>query len=401
MRPEDYPKVFPPDKERDFILTPVDGKFDSLEEKFSVPIKDIVGGREYRIVVLVRDSAGNERIAEVKTPYIRQFENIAKTDDVLVMASYMPWNFDKTPMKNETPLLGRYDTADDIVQWKHIDWAGGYGIDAFLIDGEYVIGGDRYSIPQKFLEKGMKITIFFGPTREFLRRTNPNLPDWGIDLENPHNYEVFIRKMKSIASSWARHPNYLKIEDRPVVMIYDGFAFLNNSRAFRDSKNIFKEITGKKPFIISSEIPYIPLTPRDVEYVMKYKDFSNIDAITGWAGFSNRANTIYVINYETYYKNHLEVWSKFARDHNLRLVPSAIPGFDNSYSWGPPGLPPIERSPDKFRERLDISKGFIDGSIRTIRIDTFNDFGEWSYIEPSTKSNFEYLETLKVLLRKS
>jgi hypothetical protein len=62
MRPEDYPKVFPPDKERDIILTPVDGKFDSLEERFLVPIKDIVGGREYRIVALVRDSAGNERI---------------------------------------------------------------------------------------------------------------------------------------------------------------------------------------------------------------------------------------------------------------------------------------------------------------------------------------------------
>jgi hypothetical protein len=46
MRPEDYPKVFPPDKERDFVLTPVDGKFDSLEEKFSVPINDIVGGRD-------------------------------------------------------------------------------------------------------------------------------------------------------------------------------------------------------------------------------------------------------------------------------------------------------------------------------------------------------------------
>jgi hypothetical protein len=78
MRAEDYPKVFPPDKERDFVLTPVDGKFDSLEEKFSVSIKDIVGGREYRIVVLVRDKAGNERIVEVKTPYIRQYENIGK-----------------------------------------------------------------------------------------------------------------------------------------------------------------------------------------------------------------------------------------------------------------------------------------------------------------------------------
>ena len=61
MRPEDYPKVFPPDEERALILTPVDGKFDSLEEKFSVPIKDIVGGREYKIVALVRDLAGNKK----------------------------------------------------------------------------------------------------------------------------------------------------------------------------------------------------------------------------------------------------------------------------------------------------------------------------------------------------
>jgi hypothetical protein len=394
MRGEDYDKVFPREEIRSVKIEPK--KLE--EEMFSVSFEDLKGGREYIVRARVEDVAGNEKIVEVKTPYIRQFENIAKTDDILVMASYMPWDFYKTPMKDETPFLGRYDTADDIVQWKHIDWAGGYGIDAFLIDGEYVIGGDRYSIPQKFLEKGMKIAIFFGPTREFLRKTNSNLPDWGIDLENPHNYEVFISKMKSIVS-WAKYPTYLKIGDRPVVMIYDGFAFLNNSRAIRDSKNIFKEIIGKEPFIISSEIPNIPLTQQDVEYVMKYKDFSNIDAISGWAGFHNRENDMYVINYETYYKNHLDVWLKFTRDNNLRLVPSVIPGFDNSYSWGPPGLSPIERNPYKFKERLDISKGFIDGNIRAIRIDTFNDFGEWSYIEPSTKSGFEYLETLREWLR--
>jgi hypothetical protein len=96
MRPEDYPKVFPPDKERVLVLTPVDGKFDSLEEKFSVPIKDIVGGREYRIVALVRDLAGNEKMVEVKTPYIRQFENFGKElydKGIIVSAVYMPWNF--------------------------------------------------------------------------------------------------------------------------------------------------------------------------------------------------------------------------------------------------------------------------------------------------------------------
>jgi hypothetical protein len=91
MRPEDYPKVFPPDKERTFILEPVDGKFDGLEEAFKVQVKDIVGGREYRISILVRDLAGNRKTIEVKTPYIRQFENMAKSDDIIVGVLYLLW----------------------------------------------------------------------------------------------------------------------------------------------------------------------------------------------------------------------------------------------------------------------------------------------------------------------
>ena len=75
MRPEDYPKVFPPDKERVIVLTPLDGRFDELKEEFKAEIKDIIGRREYRILVVVRDAAGNEGKAEVKTPYIRRFPN--------------------------------------------------------------------------------------------------------------------------------------------------------------------------------------------------------------------------------------------------------------------------------------------------------------------------------------
>ena len=59
-------------------------------------------------------------------------------------------------MKDDyTPLLGRYDTLDDIVRWKHIDWAGYTGINVFFIDGEYVfsVNTDRYDVPTKFLGK--------------------------------------------------------------------------------------------------------------------------------------------------------------------------------------------------------------------------------------------------------
>ncbi|MCC6005604.1 MAG: hypothetical protein LM590_14800, partial [Thermofilum sp.] len=139
MRPEDYPKVFPPDKERDFVLTPADGKFDSLEERFSVLIKDIVGGREYKIVALVRDSAGNERRAELDLPYIRQYENFGKVlfdKGVIVMAVYLPFDMSSIPRKDDDPLLGRYDTISDIVLMKHVDWATGYGVNVFLLDSQ-------------------------------------------------------------------------------------------------------------------------------------------------------------------------------------------------------------------------------------------------------------------------
>ncbi|MEM0050965.1 MAG: hypothetical protein QW699_05635 [Metallosphaera sp.] len=66
-------KVFPPDNERIFILTTVDGKFDSQEEGFSIQITNIRGEREYQLIVMVKDLARNERQVEMRTPYIRQF----------------------------------------------------------------------------------------------------------------------------------------------------------------------------------------------------------------------------------------------------------------------------------------------------------------------------------------
>lgn len=219
-----------------------------------------------------------------------------------------------------------------------------------------------------------------------------------MDLGDPHNYNVFIKLMKAIASEWATHPNYLRIKGKPIVFIYDSIAFLNTSQAFKEGREVFKEIAGSYPFILADETAKIPASPEDMEYILKYKDLSQIDAITGWAGVHNRAEEKYVKEYEKFYDIQLYIWSRFAERNNLGFVPSIIPGFDNSYSWGPPDLPPIERTPEKFKERLEIARKYLDKGLKTLRIDTWNDFGEWSYIEPSTKTGFIYLEILKSFL---
>jgi hypothetical protein len=124
MREEDYDKVFPNEEIKTIKLQPK-----RLErEIFNVTFADLKGGREYLIKAVVKDVADSINSEERKTTYIRQFESLRRLlydKGIIVSAVYEPWNMEGVPMKDDAPLLGRYSPSDDIVQWKHIDWATG------------------------------------------------------------------------------------------------------------------------------------------------------------------------------------------------------------------------------------------------------------------------------------
>jgi hypothetical protein len=272
MRPEDYPKVFPPDKERVYNLTPLDGKFDSLEEKFSVQIKDIVGGREYKIVALVRDLAGNEKIVEVKTPYIRQFENVAKTDNLLIGVHYFAWYTTNSWIRDakkttvHTPLLGMYTSEDPLIFDKHADWATGHGIDFFIIE---------WASPNDWTSKNLKdnilknsyllksgqikfcITYDLDVSSELgrLLKTNDgkgnNWFNYGFDMNNNYNVRIFLEDFSYI-SQFFEHPQYLKIDGKPLVFIY-------GAMKLRNAESVISEVREKyNPILIGQLVAWYP-----------------------------------------------------------------------------------------------------------------------------------------------
>jgi hypothetical protein len=51
-----------------------------------------------------------------------------------------------------------------------------------------------------------------------------------------------------------------------------------------------------------------------------------------------------------------------------------------------------------LEERLKIAIKYLDNKRPILKIDTWNDWGEWSYIEPSRNEGFSYLEILKFIL---
>jgi len=405
MRPEDYPKVFPPDRERVFVLTPTDGKFDELEEEFSVLITNIVGGREYRIVALVRDIAGNERIVEIKTPYIRQYENLGRKlyeKGIIVSAVYMPWNMKNIPMKGDDgPLLGNYDASDDIVQFKHIDWATGHGVNVFWISSN-LNSPYEVNVIEKLLSKGgIKVGIMPGPDGRMIRG-GEGLPDWAIDLNNTLNSEILIEIMKKIAT-YTSSPNYFRVNGRPAIYIWDESAFFNQYNTYLQIKNMFKDMSGSEPFLIAGNIPSIPTMPTDeyFKYLLQFREkgWQLVDAFTGWICFHSPSNEESIIeNLEQYLPQHIQAWKDFAAQRGKYFVFTVSPGFDNSYSWGGPQTP-LPRSPQKFKERLSIELSFLGNSYyKEIRVDTWNDFGEWTYVEPSRIEGFDYLFILKEIL---
>jgi hypothetical protein len=390
--PEIPTATMPPESNRSYSFTGT-----HKTETFSQTVTDLMGGKQYSATAKVRDQAGNGTTSTLNIPYVREFENVLHLTGFDVSASYMPWNFgyNLSAWKRELPLLGAYDPSEDSIRSKHVDWANGHGINAFLVDiGEWIGDEERGRVLRGLLESGMKTGILWGPwERNYERETD----GWSVDLSEGTNHTAFMSAGESlIESGFFSHSSYYRVEGRPVIFLYAAAAFVNERGTLGDFRDQFKSYVGTEPFLIGDVVLRIPQLPDDADWYLRRRNLSSYDALTSWAGLIKWPNkeTQYVSNYERYYERSLSEWRTYAKGLGLHFVPTVIPGFDNTYSWGPVGSLPYTRSVEKFQERLRIASKYVD-ELKMIRIDTWNDFGEWTYIEPSDKTGFDYLHTLK------
>jgi hypothetical protein len=425
MRPEDYPKVFPPDKERVFVLTPVDGKFDSLKEEFSVPIKDIVGGREYKIVALVKDLAGNEKIVEVKTPYIRQFENLGKElyeKGIIVMANYYP--FYPVPHSWEAlepmavhPLLGKYDVSDDIIIYKHVDWATGHGINTFIFSWPIHWGSDSDKVLRN-IDKIVSLSrnqIYFTFQVEGIDTAiewNPNVQrdGWKLILKDKSDWIVILTGDTYVNSITKLRPymqreNYLKLYNRPFIFLFNTARLYGNVEEFYSTlrKNL------DNSYIMCNYVDTWAASSTYTKdgsggWLLECEKSGNCDLIR--VANSADANTVWVAGWytpikeplEIYYPKYIEeaysIWSQLATKYGWSFVPSVVPGFINLRDNFSEELP---RSVQLFKEILDapFRHAYSHEKIKILKIDTFNEFGEATGIEPTREEGFSFLKALR------
>jgi DNA-binding ferritin-like protein len=404
MRREDYPKAFPPEDIKTIILKPA-----GLErETLNVDFKDIIGGREYLIRAIAKDVATSVNSEERKTPYIRQFENLAHSDSYVVLSPYYLWyRRDLSNWKDGhkyTPLLGEYRSDDPIVMSKHIDWATGYGIDGFLVSWTGYEYGDLRYFDDNFklflnnpLSKDVLIAILYESPGRLRTTGNPNAP-WEIDASSLENLQTLLSDFEYLSKTYFEKGNYFRINSKPVVYIYGSAGFIGDMEAaINKLREHVKDSAGYELYLISDYAhPYV-LPGDNKDWEERARSF---DGITSWLGGYSGEGRYLGGSYEAQIEILYSKWGNWANEYHKRLFPFITPEFDGRYvRWGNPNSIPLNRSPQLFEERMNIALKHTQ-SPQVILVGTWNDFFESTTLEPSREYGFIYLEILKRVLEK-
>jgi hypothetical protein len=404
MRREDYPKVFPPEETKTAILKPA-----GLErETFTVEFKDIIGGREYLIRVIAKDVADSTNFEERKTPYIRQFENMARSDSYVVLSPYYLWyRRDLSNWKDGhkyTSLLGEYRSDDPIVMSKHIDWATGHGIDGFLVSWTGYEYGDLKYFDDNFklflnnpLSKDVLIAILYESPGRLRTIGNSNAPS-EKDVNSPENLQTLLSDFEYLSKTYFEKGNYFRINSKPVVYIYDSAAFIGDVvAAINKLREHVRGSAGFELYLISDHAHPSVLPGDNKEWEERARSF---DGITSWLGGYSGEGRYLGGTYENQIRIVYSRWGKWAGENSKKLIPFITPEFDNRYvNWGCPNCIPLNRSPQLFEERINIALKHTQ-SPQIIFVGTWNDFFESTTLEPSREYEFTYLEILKNVLEK-
>jgi archaellum component FlaC len=404
MREEDYDKVFPKEGVRSVMIEPK-----KLErEMFSVDFKDLKGGREYIVRARIKDVAGNEKIVEVKTSYMRQFENMAHLDSYVVLSPYYLWyRKDFSNWKDGhkyTPLLGEYRSDDPIIMSKHIDWATAYGIDGFLVSWTGYEYGDFKYFDDNFklflnnpLSKDVLIAILYESPGRLRTTGNPNAP-WEKDVSSPENLQTLISDFEYLSKTYFEKGNYYRINSKPIVYIYDSAACIGDVETAIDKlREHVKDSAGYELYLISDHAhPYV-LPGDNKDWEERARSF---DGITSWLGGYSGEGRYLGGSYEAQIEILYSKWGNWANKYHKKLFPFITPEFDNRYvRWGCPNCIPLNRSTQLFEERMNIALKHTH-SPQAILVGTWNDFFESTTLEPSREYGFIYLEILKRVLEK-
>ena len=294
----------------------------------------------------------------------------------------------------QKPMLGEYSSSTTAVVERHISWAADYGIDFFTLDW-WPGSPDRNTVIDRFLAARnlgwIRFCIFY------------ELGALGYDAElgavrfDSARVDRFVADMNEIATRYFRHPTYLQIDGRPVIVLY---ITRTATGRFPEAMTRFRarmSELGFDPFVIGDEI-YWAVEREDGGGDTSEPQRGRIalfDALTAYNLYDPTRPTQRGYGASSTFLSESHSLFEFYRDVGKKpVVPVAMPGYNDRAFRPGAGHDAIPREWAQgegegsfFARSLDrFAFPLLDERLRMVLITSWNEWSEDTAIEPVTPS---------------
>lgn len=306
--------------------------------------------------------------------------------------SAMPW----VPIKafpEREPALGWYDEGSADVMRQQLDWMQSYGIDFVVFDWYYV--------------EGRKVLLEHA-LASYMRAPNRSKTRFSILWANHSNMPKSLQDWQAMVGYWVKYyfprPEFMRMDGRPVVFVFSADSLKKQAESFgATSKHLLdsaQEIARAAGF---EGINFIAGTGA---YLSMIDSYARDAGYAGFSAYNYHQGPLSPYNtpshsYEELDQGYQAHWSRFAEKGGLPLIVPITAGWDKR-PWGGSIDPAHDLSfstTEEFGKHLDAAKRFMDENPKLTKgmgvVCCWNEFGEGSYIEPTKKDGFGYLEKIR------
>jgi hypothetical protein len=223
--------------------------------------------------------------------------------------------------------------------------------------------------------------------------------------ESKLKYNIFrIENIQELDRMFFKKSNYLLLDGKPVVYLYASKSLKGNVKDFisdiKKSTDTFLIGDHAHPWAATSMYT-INNTGGWIEECDKSGQcelisyMKNFDGWTVWAaGWYTPIKKPLNENYPKFLEEGYIVWEKLAAKYGKILIPSIIPGFINLKDQK---FPKLLRDARMFSKEAEIAYNIASFSskYKVIKIDTFNEFGEATGVEPTREEEFSFLVVIR------
>lgn len=318
------------------------------------------------------------------------------------------------------PLLGYEDEADPEVMGRKMDVALTHGVDVFLFDWYWYDGRPYLERPleEAFLpqaeEKGMQFALMWA------NHDWANIHPWkratprAIQEVGSLDADQFREATDYITDTYLRHPSYLRIDDRPVLQIYDlpklieGLGGVEGTRAALDDLRRRVAAAGAGELHLNAIAKGLTVLPQESTSFdgPDLVDRLGFDSVTSYVWVHHHELPELETDYITVVDEAAEGWAALAERYPVPYYPNVTVGWDSSPRTVQSDLFDPEQgyphtnvlvgtAPEAFGRALEAAQEYLERTgAPLLTINAWNEWTEGTYLEPDTVHGYGHLEQI-------